>query len=340
MNEMLEQLKNLVDNGYINAIKNGDLTLYNYTNKTVFEKNWNECTLSARGLVLNKDVVVARPWKKFFNLGERPEDKLPVEIPELSKKYDGSLVIVFWCGTWMCCTRGCWDNQQTKYVNEWLITNGIKLNKNNTYMFELIAPWNRIVVPYKTVDLILIGIVETNTCRDFSYKETRDVAIQHGLTPIEFDIRPINSINLDEKTINEGFVARFSNGYRVKIKYKQYLRLHKILTGLSITGIWEMLRDNQNIEMVDIPDEFIDWYTTHKTNILKQYTDLEAKAISTFEIIKLKQYQNRKEWALEISKYKDIATILFRMLDNRSYNDIIWKHIRPTTTETFNIMQV
>jgi hypothetical protein len=40
----------------------------------------------------------------------------------------------------------------------------------------------------------------------------------------------------------EGFVVRFSNGERMKIKGEEYLRLHKIMTNLSTTGVWEVLK--------------------------------------------------------------------------------------------------
>jgi len=123
------ELDRLAREGWITTAKQDDLTIYNYSNRAVFEKMWNEFTLAARGLVLrDTGEIVARPWKKFFNLGEIVDHQLPSETPELAKKYDGSLLIVFHDGSmWRCCTRGCWDNYQCQFGNEWIGKNSQKL---------------------------------------------------------------------------------------------------------------------------------------------------------------------------------------------------------------------
>ena len=40
----------------------------------------------------------------------------------------------------------------------------------------------------------------------------------------------------------EGFVIRFKNGFRMKIKGDEYIRLHKIVTNISNRDIWEYLK--------------------------------------------------------------------------------------------------
>ena len=56
----------------------------------------------------------------------------------------------------------------------------------------------------------------------------------------------------------EGFVVRFSNGDRMKVKGEEYLRLHKIMTNISTTGVWEHLSSGGDINelLKDVPDEF------------------------------------------------------------------------------------
>ena len=84
---------------YLNSHRQGGLTLYKYSTKTVFEGNWNYHTSTARGLILDDNgKVIARPFSKFFNLNERPETRLevlPQETPELADKLDGSLIVCF-----------------------------------------------------------------------------------------------------------------------------------------------------------------------------------------------------------------------------------------------------
>ncbi|MFB9080967.1 hypothetical protein ACFFWB_26745 [Flavobacterium procerum] len=55
----------------VNKHPEQDLYIYNYTQNAQFERVWNEITIACRGLILDKDLnVVARPFPKFFNLGE------------------------------------------------------------------------------------------------------------------------------------------------------------------------------------------------------------------------------------------------------------------------------
>jgi hypothetical protein len=335
------ELDRRVADGLLNASKSGPLTLYNYSNRCVFEKLWDVYTMAARGLVLHEDGrVIARPWPKFFNLGERPADKLPAETPELAKKYDGSLMIVFHdLVAWRSVTRGCWDNAQTQYAAKWLEQYGDRLQKPYTYLFELVAPWNRIVIEYPKEDMILLGIVETETGKDWSYADTRQEALRVGLSPVEFETRPIDSLDLEDPTIQnqEGFVARFSSGYRVKLKYRQYLYLHKIVTGLSVKGIWEILSSGNQPDFSNVPDEFMDWYRKERDAIQSKFDALKAEALAAFQTIGKRE--TRKDYALEFTKRGEMAGALFRLLDGRDPSELLWKRCRPDVHEVFKADQ-
>lgn len=336
---MKDGLDKMVSEGWVNAVKNGDLTIYNYSNRAVFEREWNEFTMIARGLVLrDSGEVVARPWRKFFNLGERLDDKLPAETPELSKKYDGSLLVVFFDAVrWRAVTRGCWENVQTQYAAKWLEEHAYKLMKERTYLFELVAPWNRIVVHYPKDDMILLGMVETESGKDFSYSETRIYALKWDLTPVEFDIKPLESLDLEDPAIKneEGFVARFSNGFRVKLKYRQYILLHKIVTGLSIKGIWEILASGNQPDFSNVPDEFMGWYRKQRDKIQREFNRLKAEAVAMFDGIGKRE--TRKDYALEYTKHGEMAGALFRLLDGKPVEDVLWKRCRPAIHEVFKV---
>jgi T4 RnlA family RNA ligase len=295
--------------------------------------------MAARGIVMDDSGrILARPWKKFFNLCERPNDKLPTETPELAKKYDGSLVIVFWDDAkWRAVTRGCWDNVQTQYAGKWLEKHDAKLQQEFTYLFELVAPWNRIVVHYPKDDMILLGMVVTETGEDFSYRQVRNEAIRVGLSPVEYETRPIESLNLEDPNIKneEGFVARFSNGFRVKLKYRQYLYLHKIVTGLSIKGIWEILATGNKPDFSAVPDEFMGWYTKQRDKIQAKYDTLYNETFAIFRSIGKKE--TRKDYALEYTKHGDSSGALFRLLDGKDPSELIWKRCRPEVHEVFKV---
>lgn len=337
-----QELDARVEQGLISMAPSEDgLLLYNYANRCVFEKAWDQFTLMARGLVLDEaGNVIARPWPKFFNLGERT-DQLPSETPELATKYDGSLVIAF-ChqGTWRAITRGSWYNPQTEAAKRWLHRpdpSGHALNPDLTHMFEIVAPWNRIVVSYDTERLILLGAVVTKTGEDLSYSASRKYGLLHGLECAEFVSKPISEVDLTGKFSNqEGYVARFSNGYRVKLKFSEYFRLHKMVTGLSVKAIWEELAGNREVlSLEQLPDEFSDWYFTQRQQLQDAFRDIKADCDYLFN--KVGTQPNRRAYAEAFLKYKDRSSILFNLLDGKDPAPEIWKRVKPSAHQVFKV---
>ena len=337
-----------VKEGYLAGKTFGGLTLYNYTTKTVLEANWNHHTMTARGLILDGDAnVIARPWPKFFSLNERPEtnlNRLPDETPELADKLDGSMILAFWnpeTQKWQACTRGSWDNVQGRFANKWLETYGERLDKAFTYMFELVAPWNRIVVFYPQEEMIMTGIIHTLSSEDYSYARVREFGTKVGLKTVNWEVRPATDIDLDDPNIlnMEGFVARYSNGFRVKLKYGQYLMLHRIMTTWSLKGMWEALAQGKTVDLTGLPDEFKDWFDTNKTQMQDQVRALEAKAKYIYGArptpVTNSKPQIRKEMAAFFMKHPEVSAILFRMFDEKPYADLLWKHVKPKNAQTF-----
>lgn len=332
--------------GLLSAIQNGSLTLYNYTNETVWTGQWHHHTLTARGLVLDDTGrVIFRCIPKFFNLNERPEthiEAMPNETPELADKLDGSMVGVFfdpYTSRWRAITRGSWDNVQTQFAYKWLEINSSKLDKDFSYTFEVTAPWNRVVLAYPDERMTLIGIIHTESTEDWSYSRIAEFAADRGLLSVPFWNRPINEIDLEDPSVlnQEGYVARFSNGFRVKLKFSQYMHLHKILTGLSVKGIWESLSTNTQITLDRVPDEFMDWFDEQKCRFQDEYRKYEGEARQIFE--STPKCESRKEYAAYFTKHGWLTPVLFNMLDGHDYSGIIWKRIRPVGHKVFKVDQ-
>lgn len=68
----LEYLKKLEDQNLITLRKHPlhDVYVANYTPEVQFNRTWNKDTIQCRGLVVNEERVLARPFKKFFNYSE------------------------------------------------------------------------------------------------------------------------------------------------------------------------------------------------------------------------------------------------------------------------------
>ena len=144
-----------------------DLTIWNYSPKVQYEKLWDDITLQCRGLVTNsKGDIVARPFKKFFNYEEHKPEDIPNENYIVYEKMDGSLGILFnYENEWILATRGSFTSPQAIKGKEILDRHDISAwRKDNTYLFEIIYPENRIVVDYKGEEkLVVLGAFHTET---------------------------------------------------------------------------------------------------------------------------------------------------------------------------------
>lgn len=77
----------LVKEKYLRENKLGNLSLFNYTEQTTYNKNWNRETIECRGLILDRESgqTVARPFMKFFNIGELLDEN---ELEKLLNEID------------------------------------------------------------------------------------------------------------------------------------------------------------------------------------------------------------------------------------------------------------
>jgi len=181
---------------------------------------------------------------------------------------DGSLGILFYYqDQWVMATRGSFVSEQAVKGFEMLKNYDYeKLHKNYTYLFEIIYKENRIVVQYDYDDLILLGMIETKTGYEVDlHNDGTDVRLKNLIHNLGFKVvrkfgglksyEPLKHFIPDSK---EGYVVRFSNGDRIKIKGEEYLRLHRLMANVSTTAIWEMLSEGRDVlEVVkDVPDEF------------------------------------------------------------------------------------
>ncbi|WP_173967823.1 RNA ligase [Flavobacterium collinsii] len=329
-------LKEMLSKNYVKVNKHPkhDLYIYNYTQNAQFEKVWNEVTLACRGLILDEnDNVVARPFPKFFNLGEMENQVLPDCTFEVYDKMDGSLGILYWIDEVpFMASRGSFSSDQSdkanemlhgKYRNSWSL-----LDKAKTYLFEIIYPENRIVLDYGVAEeLVLLAVIDTQSGEEFPLEDLGFPMVEKfdGIK----DILILKEMEVDNK---EGFIIKYANDFRVKIKFEEYLRLHRIITQVSNLNIWEYLKTNQSMEEIleRVPDEFFDWVKQTKSDLENQYQIIENQCKADFKVL-----ESRKETALyfQTCQYQGV---LFAMLNNKDYSVIIWKMIRPIFEKPFN----
>lgn len=328
------------------------LLIYNYTHLTQNQGHWTPETLMCRGLIVTPGGdIVARPLPKFFNIAEHELEKLP-DLPlqehfDVYDKLDGSLGILYKADNrYFISTRGSFESEQAVEATKILKHKyfDIVFNDDYTYLFEIIYPENRIVVDYKDKrDLHLLAVINKETGEDLDkgiekYKWSGDGPQNVFPEPEKFaisDIEAIQKMAKDEGVSTEGFVVRFSSGVRAKVKYDEYVRLHRLLTGVTARRIWDLLRNKQDIEkLVDkVPEEFKTWVLAKKKELEGQFKEIEKEAQKVFK--KVKKLKTRKEQANYIMKNYKYTGIIFQMLDKRDYAWAIWNILKPKAEKAF-----
>ncbi len=347
-----EILEEYIKNRYIMCNKHPEkpLFIYNYTQSTQYESYWNDYTKMCRGLIMNDlGEVVARPFKKFFNLSEHQPNEIPNETFEVYEKMDGSLGILYFADIEgimqpFMASRGSFNSEQSIKANEMLqqkyAPTHAKLDKNITYLFEIIYPENRIVVDYgKTEELVLLAMIDTKTGLELPL-----VDIGFPLVKKYDGINDLETLKSLENNTQEGFVVKFASGFRVKMKFTEYVRLHRIITRVSNVSIWENMKNNANFDEIleRVPDEFFAWVKNTRLEILAKYEEIEQSTKQIFYNAPIKKasehYKLTKEdrkLAAEYFLQFPHNKILFSMLDNKKHEDYIWKCVRPSYEKPF-----
>jgi RNA ligase len=200
---------------------------------------------------------------------------------------------------------------------------------------------NRIVVDYgDKYCLVLLAVIDTASGIEMSYGNVNYLYSEYFEVVKKYDIKNITNL-LDLKTLEEdnkeGFVVKFSNGFRVKVKFAEYVRLHGVLTNVSSLTIWRHLMNGDDFDMLldKVPDEFYDWLKKTVAILELKYNEIERLALKEFiRIYRWEDLTNRKDFALEALKSVHCA-ILFKLYENKLYDNIIWKKVRPVFSKPF-----
>jgi RNA ligase len=317
------------------------LAIYNYTEACQWAGVWNEATLACRGLVVDSGsgVVLARPFAKFFNHGQPGAPGLDLTEPvTVSDKADGSLGILYPDGAgWAVATRGSFASDQARHASDLLATRyaGFTPPPGLTVLVEIIYPANRIVLDYRGLDdLVLLGAVDiaTGVSAGPAAVPTWPGPVVETLPFVTFGA----ALAAPPRPNREGLVVHVpSSDVRVKIKYEEYVRLHRIVTGLNARTVWEHLAGGGELAdlMAGIPDEFHgfvrDVAATLVAAVEAAATDIEAEYQSIVD--SLPEGWTRKDFALRAASRPERAGLFLR-LDTRDYRPLLWQRVRPDPT--------
>ena len=337
----LALLNRYAANGLLVKNEHPELTLviWNYSREVQYGGLWDEVTMVCRGLVTDKSgEVVARPFPKFKNYEEYSADDIPNEPFDVFEKMDGSCGIVFfYAGEWHIATRGSFVSDQAIKGKEMFVKFPMeKLDVRNTYIFEIIYDENRIVVDYNGYEgLVLLGAF--NTANNVEVDRTELENLEGFDLVNKYDgVNDFAKLKAIIPNDAEGFVIRFKSGMRMKIKGEEYVRLHRILTNISTTSIWDVLRSGGDFsELLDkVPDEFDGWVRETVKELNEDFSRIKEDYLKIFGRLE-KECLSRKDFAISTKEYA-YPSILFSMLDGKDYEKYIWDLVKPDFAKASN----
>lgn len=350
---LLNNLYKEVAKDNVSVMSDGDLSIFKYTQDCHIEGRWNDVNRQARGLIMRTDgTIVARPFAKFFNLGEVSETKLDNlpwdESVEVYEKVDGSCGIGYRKdGLWKLATPGSLSSPQAVVGTEILNHRWTETDSNTgepilfarylleylpadcTPVFEIIYPANRIVVDYKGESFLsLLAIFELNGA-EWHPRRVDQIAEKCGFRrPRRYNLDLRGEIPFEDNS--EGYVARFESGLRIKIKSPAYLRVHRLLNYLSPKGVIELIRGREYRATLDqLPPSIARDFDDIRAAVQLKFDQLNAEVAARLFALHsaVGEQATRKDKALWIQAHikPELRGLVFARLDQKDIEEGLWR---------------
>lgn len=379
-----EELQKYVNEGLVDVADHDvfPLSMLTYGRKATYDNVWDHITRRCRGLIFNINTleIVARPFEKFFNLGTAgmPEtdpstwagsapDDILFGNPEVWEKMDGFLATLYsYNGKSYIASKGSFHSPHAKWASSQVSKNW-QWPVGYTPVFEGITSSLRIVVDYgKREGLTLLALINIETGEELDAGLLREWAALNALkTP---DLYPISledarADSLKECVKNfEGYVLIWripgQTPFRLKVKYLDYLRLHRMVCGVSAKAIWRNLSGHSEAYSGDLQewlDKSTPWFAEYvkkwKRALDTKFNELQHDADMCYKVaqgVLNEQYKItgilpvRKDWALIFTRpeFKKSAPILFAMMDGKDTAPVIWKLVKPLIKDSKPMVDV
>ena len=292
-----------------------------------------ELVRECRGVILNKENlnVVCRPFKKFFNYGEVYAADIDWNTARIASKIDGSLIKVWFDNVWHISTNGTIDAFKAELsfgTNEFktfgdIFTKALEkqniapyfdnLNKDYTYLFEVVSPYNRIVVPYKEIDAYHIGTIETKTAKEVEVNIGVKKPKEYFFSSLKETVNAANELPYDD----EGYVVRDKNYNRIKIKSPEYLAIHRLANNgnVSYKRILELVLINEDSEFLTYFPEYTEAFDEVKEKLNAFLSKVKRDEKEYYRM----KFNSRKSLAMW-AKNKTLPSALFALEDNKVNN--------------------
>lgn len=305
----------------------------------------------ARGLIFEEETwkVIRIAFGKFFNLGEPNAAEIDWASATASEKLDGSLMSVYYYNDeWHVATSGNIDAEDAPLENTTYKTFrelfdaaaqncGLDysiLNKNYTYTFEMVSPFQRIVLSYPETTLYHILTRDNLTLEEIETSIGIQKPSLYILSDKEDYVHFVQSLGEN----HEGIVVKDKFNKRVKIKTEHYFMLHYLTNKVVLT-----LRRTIGLIRKNDYEEILAYFPHYRPWVEEVKEKLGAAAQKNVEIntevAKMKETcANRKEFVEALkSKSKNDFRLYMLAYDNNLDN---WFAYDPEASEAVETKKI
>jgi T4 RnlA family RNA ligase len=342
--------------GYDISVFNYRLAGYKEFMEPVKGKTIDAKELRGISFVFNTDGSLYKRYlmlQKFWNLEQVPETQYNVlkgkKIKAVYNKEDGSLCsfIELPNGNVVAKTKGSFDNDQTKVINE-IYEHDENLQKFLKYcfkndlvaMFEYVSFKNRIVLKYEDTKLILLRVRDNTTGEYLDVEDFRDQGIE--IVPKE-EVGDLDEILkfLETAEDKEGFVVQYEDDYMIKVKTPWYISKHSLMDSLDkeniiikmileetiddITASLDSITDKEELDYIDNIEKKIHKYISNK---MKEIEDLKQK----YDELEGTEHYRKKFFALSYIKNTNFPLVM-NVLKGKTIYDSVKEYILKITNK-------
>jgi hypothetical protein len=315
--------------------EDGGFVMLNYSQRdSDFE---DEIVRECRGVILDASLTpVCVPFFKFGNYGESYAAKIDWATAKVEEKIDGSLIKLWhYNGKWNTATDGTIFAtspvmKATGAVSEQFSTfadlfragagrAGLDYNRLDTgctYMFELVSPYNRVIVPYEDIDIYHIGTRDNSTLKEFEC----DIGVKKPAVYDCGNITDLIEMASRLRYCEEGYVVKDGTYNRIKVKGPAYVACHYLLQGVNDRKLLDLIRKNESAE-------FLTYFPEYKQNIdaLAERFENLVNYLNAFvrDNVETARFETRKDFAAFASKTL-FPAFLFGWYDGRAADPREW----------------
>ena len=325
-----------------------------------------EICREARGLILdstNNFKVVRLAFCKFFNLGEKYAAEINWNTATSSEKIDGSLMSVWYShGEWHLSTNGTINaftaelhgvtpyNTFGELFESVLPLCVFKGNRweNLCFTFELVSPFNRVVIEYPDTKLYLLSVRRMDTLEEITDQHTlyEIASTLHVERPKVYELN--NQKDYEELVASmddshEGIVVCDDKFNRVKIKTLHYFELHKMAHNgnVPLETIVDLVRTNET-------DEFLAYFSQYRDAVDR----VKAQVDAVYEAVEIVSHdvenwklenpvvdlrENRKAFALWVQAQDNLPVLYYQSYDSGNAKTFVDELTNAKFIKMFNI---